>query len=45
LGAIVAIGSHFFFGPLRLVQDAMQSGDIEAAKKYLAMVKVSEFIV
>jgi tetratricopeptide (TPR) repeat protein len=39
IGGLVAIGSHFFFGPLRLVQDAMQSGDIEGAKKYLAMVK------
>jgi cobalamin biosynthesis protein CobD/CbiB len=36
--AFIAIGSHFFFGPLRLVQDAMEKGDMELAKKYLNMI-------
>jgi tetratricopeptide (TPR) repeat protein len=42
--AILAIFSHFFFGPLRLVQEAMEKGDIEQAKKYLAMVKYPKLL-
>lgn len=42
--AILAIFSHFFFGPLRLVQEAMELGDIEQAKKYLAMVKYPKLL-
>ncbi|MFN4008160.1 MAG: tetratricopeptide repeat protein [Chitinophagaceae bacterium] len=34
-GAIVAVVSHFLIGPLRLVQDPMERGDIEAVEKIL----------
>jgi hypothetical protein len=34
VGAILLFG-HFFFGPLRLIQDHMESGDIEGAEKVL----------
>jgi tetratricopeptide (TPR) repeat protein len=42
--AFIAIGSHFFFGPLRLVQDAMEKGDMELAKKYLNMIKYPKLL-
>ncbi len=42
--ALIAIGSHFFFGPLRLVQDAMEKGDIEMAKKYLSSIKYPKLL-
>ena len=37
--AIIAIGSHLFFGPMRLIQEAVQAGDMEKAQKYINMVK------
>ena len=33
--AFVAIGSHLFFGPIRLVQEAIQNNDMELAQKYM----------
>ena len=33
--AAVLIFSHFFFGPLRLIQEYMESGDMEGAEKVL----------
>jgi tetratricopeptide (TPR) repeat protein len=42
--AILAIFSHFFFGPLRLVQEAVEKGDLDQAKKYLAMVKYPKLL-
>src|SRR3984957_5349110 len=35
---ILMIG-YFFFGPLRLIQEHMESGDMEAAEKVLSSVK------
>jgi len=37
--ALVLIAGHFFFGPLRLIQEHMESGDMEAAQKVLASIK------
>lgn len=34
IGVILIIG-HFFFGPMRLIQQYMESGDIEGAEKVL----------
>lgn len=42
--ALVAIFSHFFFGPLRLVQHAMEIGDTESARKYLASIKYPKLL-
>lgn len=36
--AIIAIGSHLFFGPIRLIQEAVQNGDMELAQKYIKTV-------
>jgi len=35
LVGIVLIFGHFFFGPLRLIQEHMESGNVEAAEKVL----------
>jgi hypothetical protein len=37
--AVVSIFSHFFFGPLRLIQQYMESGDLEGAEKILNQVQ------
>ena len=36
---IVLIFSHFFFGPLRLIQEYMEKGDMEGAEKILNAIK------
>jgi len=36
---IVLIFGHFFFGPLRLIQEYMESGDMEGAEKVLNAIK------
>lgn len=33
--AVIGLASHFFIGPLRLVQDPMQSGDFETVQKIM----------
>ncbi len=38
IGAILIFG-HFFIGPLRLIQEHMEGGDLEGAKKVLNSVK------
>lgn len=37
IGAILIFG-HFFFGPLRLIQEYMENGDMEGAEKVLATI-------
>lgn len=37
--AAVSIFGHFFFGPLRLIQEYMEAGDMEGAEKILQSVK------
>jgi tetratricopeptide (TPR) repeat protein len=37
--AVVSIFSHFFFGPLRLIQEYMENGDLEGAEKILNQVQ------
>ena len=39
LVAIISIFGHFFFGPLRLIQEYMEAGDMEGAEKILNSVK------
>jgi tetratricopeptide (TPR) repeat protein len=36
--AVIAIGSHFFIGPMRLIQEYIESGDVEGAEKVLASI-------
>jgi tetratricopeptide (TPR) repeat protein len=35
LVGVILIFGHFFFGPLRLIQESMESGDVEGAEKIL----------
>ena len=37
--AVILIFGYFFFGPLRLIQDYMENGDLEGAEKVLNSVK------
>jgi tetratricopeptide (TPR) repeat protein len=36
---VVLIAGHFFFGPMRLIQEYMESGDMDGAEKVLAAIK------
>jgi tetratricopeptide (TPR) repeat protein len=36
---VLLIAGHFFFGPLRLIQEYMESGDMDGAEKVLASIK------
>jgi hypothetical protein len=38
VGVILVLG-HFFFGPLRLIQEHMENGDMEGAEKVLASIR------
>ena len=38
VGLILVLG-HFFFGPLRLIQEYLEAGDIEGAEKILNSIK------
>ena len=38
VGLILVLG-HFFFGPLRLIQEYLEGGDIEGAEKILNSIK------
>jgi tetratricopeptide (TPR) repeat protein len=37
--AIILIAGHFFFGPLRLIQEHMESGNMEEAEKIVSSIK------
>src|SRR3954471_20538810 len=39
LVGLVLIGGHFFFGPLRLIQEHMEAGDMEGAEKVINTIK------
>ena len=36
---IILVAGHFFFGPLRLIQEYLEAGDIEGAEKVLNSIK------
>lgn len=42
---LIAFVSHFLFGPLRLIQEAVQAGDMAAADKYLKMVQFPKLLI
>ena len=39
LVGVILIAGHFFFGPLRLIQEYMETGDMEGASRILASIK------
>jgi tetratricopeptide (TPR) repeat protein len=39
LVGIILVAGHFFFGPLRLIQECMENGDMEGAEKILNSIK------
>ncbi len=39
LAGVILVAGHFFFGPLRLIQDYLEAGDIEGAEKVLDTIK------
>ena len=42
---LIAVVSHFLFGPLRLIQEAVEAGDMETANKYLNMVQFPRLLI
>ncbi len=38
LVGLILIAGHFFFGPLRLIQEHLEGGNVEEAEKVLASV-------
>jgi tetratricopeptide (TPR) repeat protein len=42
---LVAVVSHFLFGPLRLIQEAMEANDMVAAEKYLKMIQFPRLLI
>lgn len=43
--AIVLIAGHFLFGPMRLIQSAMEEGDMEGAKKIVNSIKFPGLLI
>ena len=39
LVGVILVAGHFFFGPLRIIQEYMESGDMEGAEKVIASIK------
>src|SRR5258705_10346034 len=39
LVGVILIAGHFFFGPLRLIQEYMENGDMEGAEKALSSIQ------
>lgn len=39
LVGVILVAGHFFFGPLRIIQEYMENGDIEGAEKVLNSIK------
>ena len=39
LVGVILIAGHFFFGPLRLIQEHMEAGDMEGAQKIINSIK------
>jgi hypothetical protein len=44
VGLILVLG-HFFFGPLRLIQEYLESGDMEGAERVLNTIKFLIFYI
>jgi tetratricopeptide (TPR) repeat protein len=44
LVGVILIAGHFFFGPLRLIQQHLESGNMEEAQRVLASVKYPQLL-
>lgn len=44
LVGLILIFGHFFFGPMRLIQEYMESGDMEGAEKVLSSIKYPQLL-
>ena len=42
---VIALASHLLFGPIRLIQDAIQEEDMETATKYMKTVKFPRLLI
>ena len=42
---LIAIASHLMFGPIRMIQDAIQDEDMETAEKYMKTVKFPGLLI
>ncbi|MBU6307203.1 MAG: hypothetical protein KGO46_04010 [Bacteroidetes bacterium] len=42
--SVILIGGHFFFGPLRLIQEYMESGDMEGAERIINSIKYPQLL-
>lgn len=45
LVAVILIVGHFIFGPMRLIQDSMETGDLEGAKKIIDSIKFPGLLI
>lgn len=43
--AVVLIVGHFIFGPMRLIQDSMETGDLDGAKKIIDSIKFPGLLI
>ena len=43
--AVILIVGHFIFGPMRLIQESMETGDLEAAKKIIDSIKFPGLLI
>ena len=43
--ALFAIITHMLFGPLRLIQEAVQAGDMEEAQRFIKMVQFPKLLI
>ena len=43
--AVICILGHFLLGPMRLIQTAMEEGDMEAAKKIVGSIKFPRLLI
>ena len=42
---VVLLAGHFLFGPMRLIQEYIESGDLEGAKKIIASIKFPGLLI
>ena len=42
--AVILIAGHFFIGPLRLIQEYMESGDMEGAERILNSIRYPQLL-
>ena len=43
--AVICIVTHFLFGPMRLIQEAVEAGDVETASRLLNQIKFPKLLI